>query len=274
MDYDPTIYDGAAVHYRRGRPPYSRELVAVLTEELGLDGTGRLVDVGCGPGVLAVELAPGFGHVTGVDPDAGMLEEARRHAVERGVSNVDWVQARAEDLPDLGPIRVATFGQSFHWTDQETVAETIYDQLEPGGALVIIEHDILHDDTASPPSGPGHPPVPHEEIHAVIREYLGERRRAGQGLRRKKADPYEDALARTRFGAGEVVHAPGRPDLVVTPDEVVSGFLSMSFAAPHLFGDRLDAFVADVHAVLAAHDTTGRFWDWPGDTYVLIARRR
>ena len=48
--YDPTIYEGAAAHYRAGRPPYSPELEAVLTEELGLDESGRLLDGGCGPG--------------------------------------------------------------------------------------------------------------------------------------------------------------------------------------------------------------------------------
>ena len=58
MTYDPTFYRGAAPHYRRGRPPYSAHLLDVFTRELGLDGHGTLLDVGCGPGVLAVELAP------------------------------------------------------------------------------------------------------------------------------------------------------------------------------------------------------------------------
>ncbi len=57
MRYDPTIYDGAAVHYRYGRPAYSLELEELLAEELGLDGSGRLLDVGCGPGILTVRLA-------------------------------------------------------------------------------------------------------------------------------------------------------------------------------------------------------------------------
>ena len=37
MPYDPTIFRGAAAHYRDGRPPYSPQLEAVLCEELGLD---------------------------------------------------------------------------------------------------------------------------------------------------------------------------------------------------------------------------------------------
>jgi hypothetical protein len=38
VSYDPTIYAGAAAHYRPGRPPYSPELEAMLAQELGLDG--------------------------------------------------------------------------------------------------------------------------------------------------------------------------------------------------------------------------------------------
>jgi len=37
VSYDPTIYQGAAAHYRYGRPAYSPQLEAVLTEELDLN---------------------------------------------------------------------------------------------------------------------------------------------------------------------------------------------------------------------------------------------
>ena len=53
-------------------------------------------------------------------------------------------------------------------------------------------------------------------------------------------------------------------------DGVISGYLSMSYAAPHLFGDRLDDFVGELRDLLSTRTTTGKFWDWPGDTAVLI----
>src|SRR6476469_727102 len=73
VPYDPTIYRGSAEHYRPGRPPYSPRLEEVLTEELGLDGTGRLLDVGCGPGILTLRLARLFDGAIGLDPDPDML---------------------------------------------------------------------------------------------------------------------------------------------------------------------------------------------------------
>ena len=54
---------------------------------------------------------------------------------------------------------------------------------------------------------------------------------------------------------------------------MISGYLSMSYATPHLFGDQLDGFVMDLRRLLAARTQTGRFWDWPGDTAALIARK-
>ena len=84
---------------------------------------------------------------------------------------------------------------------------------------------------------------------------------------------YADALARTRFGAPQVVWAPGIADLVCDTDQVVDGFFSMSFAAPHLFGDRRDAVEAELRALLADRSPDGRFWDWPGATEILIARK-
>ena len=45
--------------------------------------------------------------------------------------------------------------------------------------------------------------------------------------------------------------APGRPDIVRTTDEVVSNYLSMSFAAPDRFGERLEAFVTELTDMLS-----------------------
>src|SRR5437763_8066194 len=92
VPYDPTIYLGSAAHYRYGRPAYSPELEAVLTQETCLDGNGWLLDVGCGPGVLTVRLAHLFERVVGLDPDANMFAEGCRAAEEKGIMNIRWVQ--------------------------------------------------------------------------------------------------------------------------------------------------------------------------------------
>jgi SAM-dependent methyltransferase len=272
MTYDPTIYAGAAVHYRYGRPPYSPQLEAVLIEELDLDGSGRLLDGGCGPGILTLRLAHLFEEAVGLDPDPSMIAEGRRVAGEQGITSIRWVEALAEDLPGAapGPYRLVTFGQSFHWTDEARVAETVYDLLEPGGALVLVVHTV--EGRPVPPS-PGPPPIPHAEIRALVEKYLGTARRAGRGVAPLRSHRFEDVLVRSRFGPPRAVFAAGVPDLVRTSESVLSGCFSMSFSAPHLFGDRVDDFAAEVRELLASRSPEGVFWDWPGDTELVVARR-
>jgi SAM-dependent methyltransferase len=221
-----------------------------------------------------VRLARLFEEAVGLDPDPEMIAEGRRAAEERGSANITWVQALAEDLPGAAPgtYRVVTFGQSFWWTDEVRVADAVYDMLEPGGALVLIMHKA--DGRAAPPS-PGPPPIPHAEIEALAEKYLGSTRRAGQGAAppvRTRGDG-EDAIARTRFGGPRVIFAPGIPDLVRDTESVLSGYFSMSWSAPHLFGDRVQAFATEVRRLLRARSPEGVFWDWPGDTKVILARK-
>jgi SAM-dependent methyltransferase len=267
--HDPTLFAGAAAHYRYGRPPYSPQLEAVLAEELGLDGTGRLLDGGCGPGTLTVRLAHLFEDVVGLDPDADMLAEGRRLAAERGIANIRWVQARAEDLPDAapGPYRLIAFGQSFHWTDEAHVAETLYDMLEPDGALAMVVHTA---EGRPEPPNPGPPRIPHAEIVALVEKHLRNPRRYVP----PRTHRFEDVLVRTRFGAPRQVFAPGIPDLLRDSESVLAGYFSMSSSTPPRFGDNLDEFTREVRELLAARSPDGMFWDWPGDTEIILARKR
>jgi SAM-dependent methyltransferase len=270
--YDPSFFEGAAVHYRYGRSAYSPRLEGLLAEELSLDGSGRLVDVGCGPGILTVRLAYLFECAVGLDPDPAKIAEGRRAARERAIANITWIQARTEDLPAVapGPYRLVTFGQSFYWTDEVRVAEAVYDMVEPDGALVLVGHQA--GGRAVPPS-PGPPRIPHDEIGALVPKYLGPTRRAGRSTAPVQALSLHDALASTRFGAPRVTFAPGIPDLMRDIESVVSGYFSMSFAAPHLFSARAEEFADEVRELPRQRSPEGVFWDWPGDTEVMLARK-
>lgn len=85
-EWDPTLFAGTATHYSRGRLPYAPALAAAVRDALALDGRGRLLDVGCGPGPVALALAPLFDAVIGLDPDHAMLEEAATRAATVGVA--------------------------------------------------------------------------------------------------------------------------------------------------------------------------------------------
>ncbi|MER5753272.1 class I SAM-dependent methyltransferase [Streptomyces sp. NPDC002088] len=272
-EWDDMLFSGTAAYYRRGRLPYAPGLVDVLAEVLKLDGQGRLVDVGCGPGILALSLAHLFSEVIGVDPDREMIAEARREATERGVAEkAQWVQARAEDLPaGLGTFTVATFGQSFHWMDRDLVAATIKDMLQPGGALVHISD--LKSETRSVDGLP-YPAEPQAAIEELVRHYLGPVRRAGRGVLPHGTPGNEAAvLARAGFSGPQRHVVPGGQAMERTSDDIIAGVFSMSFSAPHLFGPRRDDFEADLCRLLREVSPSGRFSERRPSTEVFVWRK-
>src|ERR1044071_349544 len=99
-------FKGTAWYYARSRPGYPAELIARLAERAGLDSTGRLLDLGCGTGPLAVPLAPYVDEVVAVDREPEML------AAFDAPANVRKVEARAEDVDESwGRFRLATIGR-------------------------------------------------------------------------------------------------------------------------------------------------------------------
>lgn len=257
--WDETVFDGTAAYYRQGRNPYAPGLADALAAHLGLDGQGRLLDVGCGPGSVALLFARFFDSVVGLDPDPGMVAEAERAAVDEGVGNTSWVRMRAEELPaSLGAFRVISFGQSFHWMDRPRVATAVRDMLDPNGAVVQV--DLWH---SSPPdeqpkSGP-HPAVPEAAIDELRRRWLGPHRRAGQGFRDTSPSGEDEVFQSAGFAPEQIVVVPDDRRITRSVDDVVAWVLSTSSTAPHLFGERLDDFVQDLRTLLRETSPDGQF---------------
>lgn len=95
--------------------------------ELNLTWTGRLLDLSCGTGELARSLSQDFEEVIGVDASPDMLTEARLQAGAKGITNVQWVCQRAEDLPsELGPFRDNDKIQEFYTAKEKIPISTAF----------------------------------------------------------------------------------------------------------------------------------------------------
>lgn len=257
--WDRSLFAGAAAYYLRGRLPYAPGFAETLSAALDLDVGGRLLDVGCGPGNVTLALAPGFTEAIGLDPDHAMLAEAGRQAALRGVTNVRWVCARAEDLPaGLGEFRVVMFASSFHWLDRDQVAATVLRMLEPGGGFVHMSD--LKDVPATPAPLPL-PAPPYARIGELVRQYLGPVRRAGQGVIVTGTTPDREDLVIAAAGFEHYQRhvVPAGQILDRSADDLVAWTFSRSDSAPHLFGDRLGAFERDLRALLREAAPDGRF---------------
>jgi SAM-dependent methyltransferase len=269
-DWDETLYRGSAAHYAQGRLAYPTAMADALAQELALDGRGRLLDVGCGPGSVALVLAPQFQWVVGIDADADMIAEAGREAERSAVRNADWIAMRAEDItPALGAFQVVTFAQSFHWMDQPRVARAAWAVLEPGGAWVHVNATTHRGVESDEPLASPQPP--RDEIRELVDTYLGPVRRAGQGhLPAGTQSGEEDVMAAAGY-AGPRRIAVARGELFErSEDQVVASVYSLSWAAPHLFGQRQAEFEHDLRRLLRTTSPGGRFSEQARDIELVI----
>jgi trans-aconitate 2-methyltransferase len=109
-----------------------------VLDRLPLNGTERVLDIGCGTGRLTEELARRVpaGRVVGVDRSPAMLETAaawlREHAPQTGL-----VLADGAALPFQRRFDAIFSGATFHWIhDHAALFRSIVTALRPGGRLV------------------------------------------------------------------------------------------------------------------------------------------
>jgi len=134
----PTRFKDAARYYTTGRPVYPPLLSRRIAELIGLQRRHAVLDVGTGPGFLAIDFARLTDSVTGLDPSAEMLAVARANA-ERAGTTITFVQGTSYDLgPQFARVRLTTFGRSFHWTDRPATLQVLDGLTERGGAVALI----------------------------------------------------------------------------------------------------------------------------------------
>jgi len=266
------LYAGSARHYAVGRMAYPVALGEAIRDELDLDGRGRLLDVGCGPGSLTLLLAPYFAEAVGVDADGEMVEVAASRTAEQKLSNVKWQQMRAEELPgELGTFQVVSFAQSFHWMDQALVADRVRGMLEPDGAWVHVGA-TTHRGIDGADDLP-HPRPPWKAIEGLVARYLGPVRRAGKSLLPAGTRPGEETVMRAAGYRGPTRVVVGGNEIEErTVDDVVAAVFSLSSSTPHQLGSQLAAFETDLRELLTKAADNGLFSEQRREVEAVIWR--
>ena len=107
-----------------------------IDERAALAGT-RVLDVGCGGGILTETLAARGADATGIDMGSAPLEVAKLHALESGV-NVRYEQASAESYAEAHPgafDTVACLEMLEHVPDIHSTVAACAELTRPGGHL-------------------------------------------------------------------------------------------------------------------------------------------
>ena len=129
---DATMYDGylvAAIF-----EPWSRELIKRALVWKG----DRVLDVACGTGIVACRIAASGAAVTGLDPAADKLAQAKRRAADEAVG-VTWIEGTALALPFRQPVfDLVTCQQGLQFTgDPALAAREMRRVIAPGGRVAI-----------------------------------------------------------------------------------------------------------------------------------------
>ncbi|QXE91005.1 methyltransferase domain-containing protein [Geomonas subterranea] len=127
--------------------PGHYDALQLLVEMSGVGKLDEVLDVACGPGLVACEFARYAKHVTGVDITPAMIEQARQRQDEQRLENLSWDIGTAVPLayPDRSFSLIIT-RYSFHHLlkPQEALSEMIRVS-RPGGAVMVA-------DVAMPPA--------------------------------------------------------------------------------------------------------------------------
>jgi 2-polyprenyl-6-hydroxyphenyl methylase/3-demethylubiquinone-9 3-methyltransferase len=102
-----------------------------------LDGL-RILDIGCGGGILAEPMARLGGQVTGIDATPQAIEAATAHATAVGLT-IDYRCTTAEALAETGAQYDLVYASEVieHVTDRRLFAAATAALLAPGGTIVI-----------------------------------------------------------------------------------------------------------------------------------------
>jgi SAM-dependent methyltransferase len=258
VPFDPHRFQAAAPHYLAGRPAYAPVLIGRVARLCGIGERDRVLDLGCGPGQLALGFAFHAGSVLAIDPEPEMLRVAASFALS--APNIRFLQASSYDLgPSLGRFRLVAIGRAFHWMDRDATLATLDGMVEAEGAIALF--------------GDRHPEVPENAWLAGFRA-LVDRYADGDGERQRRRGPnwrsHEAVLLASVFGRLDRVAVIERRAVPVA--QFVDRALSVSSTSRRRLGDRADELGREVLALMNGVARDGMVAEVVEST-ALIARR-
>jgi ubiquinone/menaquinone biosynthesis C-methylase UbiE len=118
-----------------------REIHQLLLATADVTHADEVLDVACGPGLVACEVAKVARHVTGIDLTPAMIAQARERQQSLGLTNLSWQVGDAQPLPfpDGTFSRVVTRYTFHHFTDPAGVFAEMVRVCRLGGRVAVAD---------------------------------------------------------------------------------------------------------------------------------------
>ncbi|EMI57737.1 class I SAM-dependent methyltransferase [Rhodopirellula sallentina] len=113
----------------------------VLVEMASPNVSMEMLDVACGPGLVACHFASKVRHVTGIDLTPEMLRQARDLQTTRGIENAEWIEGYADRLPfdEASFDLVVTRYSMHHFQNPDAVLREMVRVCKPGGRVLVAD---------------------------------------------------------------------------------------------------------------------------------------
>lgn len=130
-----------AVPFATAAPIRDAAALQLIVDAAGAGAGDTVLDVACGPGLVACAFARVAAHVTGIDLTPAMLEQARGLAAERGLTNVAFQQGDVLPLPfaDASFSIVVSRFAFHHFPDPAAVLAEMRRVCRPAGRVVVAD---------------------------------------------------------------------------------------------------------------------------------------
>jgi SAM-dependent methyltransferase len=220
--------------YEELRPPYPPSFFREVAVRRALGKEHALIDLGTGPGLLALGFARYVGRIVGVDPEPAMLVAAKQAAASAS-QPFTLIAGKAEDLPDdVGSFDVVTIGRALHWMDREAVLARLARLVAPGGVILVC---------ASYSATDGRNPW-LDDYNRARRAWsapsLWSESSSGGRTHRDLAGFFQA----TRFHMAEIIRVETSQEISVR--DLARRVLTFSSSSPDVMGDRVEAMLRDV----------------------------
>lgn len=121
--------------------PGHLDSIDLLLELAKPEHSDIVLDVACGPGLVACAFASHAGRVTGIDITPAMIEQARKRQQEQRLDNLDWVVGNALPLPwpDNCFSLVVTRYSFHHFKEPEQILAEMIRVCRPAGRVLVAD---------------------------------------------------------------------------------------------------------------------------------------